>query len=77
MRKSMTNNVLRLLGVVLFVLLIYLVYTERPGQWATVVAAIGAFLLTRIDDIVRFKMGTSGVEAEMREILTEAKVTIG
>lgn len=78
MKKHLTkNNLLTLVALIAFAFGIYFGVSKsyEPSKWAFI-AGIASLLFANLDRFKRFKVDKSGVEAETREVVREARSTI-
>jgi len=78
MRKYLTqNNLFILIALIAFAFGIYFGVSKsyEPSKWAFI-TAIASLLFANLDRFRRFKLDKSGIEAETREVVKEAKSTI-
>jgi len=63
--------------VVFLVIFLYLLLSGKEGLYITLLAAFVCLVAARFDDIVKFKFSKDGLEGEMREVIDEARATVG
>ncbi len=54
----------------------YLLFTGSDGQLLSLLAALVSLIGSRMKDVLRFKFTATGIEAEMRSLIEEAKATL-
>lgn len=70
------TNLFYVMTVAFLGLFAYLLFEGRDGQLLSILAALVSLLGSRMREVFRFKFSATGIEAEMRSLIDEAKATL-
>jgi hypothetical protein len=70
------TNLFNVMTVAFLGLFAYLLFNGRDGQLLSIVAALVSLIAPRMKDVLSFKISATGIEAEMRSLIDEAKATV-
>ena len=70
------NNAFLGLGILFLLLVAFLIWMRLDGQWLSFLAAVVCLLFGNLDRIESFKASPTGIEAQTREVIREAKGAI-
>jgi hypothetical protein len=76
MSYKLWANVFYLMAVAFLGLFAYLLFESRDGQLLSILAALVSLLGSRMREVLKFKFSATGIEAEMRSLIDEAKATL-
>lgn len=70
------ENIIRAVGIGLIVLFSWLIVEDKDGQFLALLAAAVCFLVPFFERLVRIKISAVGLEAELKDMIEDARVTI-
>lgn len=70
------NAALRLLGLAFGGLALWFLYEERDGVLFALLGGGGCLLFSHLPAMQKLKLGPTGIEAEMKQVLEEAKASV-
>jgi hypothetical protein len=76
MSYKLWTNLFYLMAVAFLGLFAYLLFYSHDGQLLSILAALVSLLGSRMREVLRFKFSATGIEAEMRSLIDEAKATL-
>lgn len=76
MFQKIWTNIFYVIAVGFLGLFAYLVLQGSDGQWPSILAAVVALIGAKMNDLLKIKLSPAGIEAEMRSLIDEAKVTL-
>jgi hypothetical protein len=76
MSYKLWANIFYMMAVTFLGLFAYLLFQGRDGQLLSILAALVSLLGSRMREVLKFKFSATGIEAEMRSLIDEAKATL-